>query len=180
MSQFEFIFVLISIIAGLALAQLLSGMTRPPRNSAGQIDIAHVAFSTATTVLLITVWWATFRWQKYENWTVAEFLLLCSYVSLFYVLAVILSPLRTAELLEFKQIRTKFYAVFAFYCVLEPVVIYIRDGGLAPWYYVPMMVHLFVLSSLGIFLRKEKFDRLFSLWLCLVNISWMFIARFTG
>ena len=98
MSQFEFIFVLISIIAGLALAQLLSGMTRPPRESTGRIDIAHVAFSAGVTVLLITVWWSTFRWQTYETWTVIEFLLLCFYVSLFYVKAVILSPLRASEL----------------------------------------------------------------------------------
>lgn len=180
MSQFEFIFVLISIIAGLALAQLLSGMARPPRTSAGQTDIAHVAFSVATTVLLITVWWATFRWQKYENWTVIEFFLLCGYVSLFYVMAVILSPLRTAELPAFGQIRIKFYAVFAFYCALEPVVITVRDGELSPWYYVPMMIHLLVLSALGIFLRKDIFDRLFSLWLCFVNIAWTWLARFTG
>ncbi len=179
MSQFEFIFVLISIIAGLALAQLLSGLARPPRNSIGRIDIAHVAFSAAITVLLITVWWATFRWQEYENWTFTEFFILCGYVSLFYVLAVILNPLRAAEILEFKQIRTKFYAVFAFYCVLEPVVIYIRDGEFSPWY-VPMMIHLFVLSSLGIFLRKEMFDRLFSFWLFFINTAWTFFARFTG
>ena len=75
----------------------------------------------------MTVRWSTFRWQGYENWTVTEFLLLCGYVSLFYVLAVILNPSRTAEIPEFKLTRTKFYAVFAFYCALEPVVIYIRD-----------------------------------------------------
>jgi hypothetical protein len=180
MSQFEFIFVLISIIAGLALAQLLSGLTRPPRNAAGKTDIAHVAFSAGILILLVTVWWSTFRWQRNENWTVAEFFLLCGYVSSFYVMAVILNPLRAAELPEFGQIRTKFYAVFAFYCVLEPAVIYMRDGELAPWYYVPMMVHLFVLSALGIFLRKEWFDRLFSLWFCIVNIAWAFLARFFG
>ncbi len=180
MSQFEFIFVLISIIAGLALAQLMSGMTRPPRNSAGRIDIAHVAFSAAVTVILMSVWWSTFRWQQYENWTVTEFFLLCGYVSLFYVMAVILSPLRTAELPRFNQVRNKFYAVFAFYCVLEPIVILIRDGELSPWYYVPMMIHFFVLASLGILLRKDMFDRLFSLWLFFVNIAWIFLARFTG
>jgi hypothetical protein len=179
-SQFEFIFVLISIIAGLALAQLLSGMTRPPRTSVGQVDSAHVAFSAAITVLLITVWWSMFRWQTYETWTVAEFLLLCIYVSLFYVMAVILSPLRTAGLPSFEQVRNKFYAVFALYCVVEPVVIYVRDGELAPWYYVPMMIHLFVLSSLGLYLRNAIFDRLYSLWLCFVNIAWIFLARFTG
>ena len=180
MSQFEFIFVLISIIAGLALAKLLSGMARPPRNSVGRLDITHVAFSMATLVLLITVWWSTFRWQGYENWTVSEFFLLCGYVSLFYVFAVILNPSRIADLPEFKQVRIQFYAVFAFYCVLEPVVIYIRDGELAPWYYVPMIIHLFVLSVLGIVLRKDMFDRLYSFWLIAVNIAWIFLARFTG
>ena len=179
-SQFEFIFVLISIIAGLALAQLMAGMTRPPKNSAGRTDIAHVAFSAAMTVILISVWWSTFRWQKYENWTVTEFFLLCGYVSLFYVMAVILSPLRTAELPQFSQVRNKFYVVFAFYCVVEPVVIFVRDGELSPWYYVPMMIHFFVLASLGIFFRKDMFDRLFSLWLFFVNIAWIFLARFTG
>ena len=180
MSQFEFIFVLISIIAGLALTQLLSGMTRPPRNSDGRIDITHVVFSVGVTVLLITVWWSTFRWQTYETWTVVEFLLLCFYVSLFYVKAVILSPLRIAELPTFEQIRVKFYAVFALYCVVEPVVIHLRDGELAPWSYLPMMVHFFALASLGIYLRNAMFDRLYSLWFCFVNIAWIFIARFTG
>jgi hypothetical protein len=180
MSQFEFIFVLISIIIGLALAQLLAGMVRPPKNSAGRLDITHFAFSAAITVLLITVWWATFRWQGYENWTIAEFFLLCGYVSWFYVMAVILSPLRTTELPEFRLIRAKFYAVHAFYCLFEPAVIYVRDGELAPWYYVPMMAHLFVLSVLGLFLRSDKFDRLFAFWLCFVNVAWSFIARFSG
>ena len=180
MSQFEFIFVLISIIAGLALAQLLSGMTRPPRNSVGRIDITHVAFSAGVTVLLITVWWSTFRWQTYENWTVVEFLLLCVYVSLFYVKAVILSPLRSAELPAFEHIRGKFYAVIALYCVVEPIVIQIRDGELAPWFYVPMIVHFFVLAILGIYLRNAMFDRLYSLWFFFVNTVWIFLARFTG
>ena len=180
MSGFEFVFVLISIIAGLALAQLLSGLARPPKNSRGQTDIAHVAFSAATIMLLITVWWATFRWQKYEVWTFTEFFILCGYVSMFYVMAVILSPLRTAELPEFSQVRTRFYSVFAFYCLLEPMVIYIRDDELAPWYYVPMMIHLFALSCIGIFARRDMFDRVFSIWLCFINILWTFLARFTG
>lgn len=179
MSQFEFIFVLVSIIAGLALAQLLSGLTRPPRNVNGQIDIAHVAFSASTTLLLIVVWWATFRWQAYENWTFTEFFLLCGYVSLFYLLAVILNPLRSAELPEFKLIRTKFYVVFAFYNVLETLVIYVRDGGFSPLY-LPMVAHLFVLSLLGIYLRKDMFDRAYSLWLVFMTTAWAFFARLTG
>lgn len=180
MSQFEFIFVLISIIAGLALAQLLSGMTRPPRNSEDRIDITHVAFSVGVTVLLVTIWWTTFRWQSYEVWTVVEFLLLFFYVSLFYVKAVILSPLRIVEIPTFEQIRGRFYAVIALYCVVEPVVILLRDGELTPWTYVPLMVHFFALSIIGIYLRNAMFDRIYSFWFCFINIAWIFLARFTG
>ncbi len=179
MSQFEFIFVLISIIAGLALAQLLSGLARPPRSPDGQLDVAHVAFSLSTTLLLFVVWWATFRWQTYENWTFTEFFLLCAYVSLFYVLAVILSPLRSADVPEFKLVRTKFYAVFASYGLLEILVIYVRDGSFSPWY-LPMIVHLSVLSLLGIYLRRDLFDRVFSLWLVFLNVAWGFLARLSG
>ncbi|MEE4175338.1 MAG: hypothetical protein V2I57_13880 [Xanthomonadales bacterium] len=180
MSQFEFIFVLISIIAGLALAQLLSGMTRPPKDADGKVDITHVAFSAGVTVLLVTVWWSTFRWQSYAPWTVVEFLLLCGYVSLFYVKAVILSPLRTAETPAFELIRNKLYGVFVLYCLVEPIVILVRDGELAPWYYLPMMIHLLILSVIGMVLRNAMFDRFFSFWFLIVNIAWIFFARFTG
>lgn len=81
-----------------------------------------MAFSAGVTVLLITVWWSTFRWQSYETWTVVEFLLLCFYVSLFYVKAVILSPLRTADLPAFEQIRGKFYAVRSTADPLRPLI----------------------------------------------------------
>jgi hypothetical protein len=133
-----------------------------------------------TTVLLITVWWSTFRWQSYETWTVAEFLLLCFYVSLFYIKAVILNPLGTSELPTFEQVRSRFYAVFILYCLVEPVVIYVRDGQLSPWYYTPMMLQFFVLAAVGIVWRNLMLDRLYSLWFCLVNVVWIFLARFTG
>jgi hypothetical protein len=179
-SQFEFIFVLISIIAGLALAQLMSGMTRTPRTPDDKIDVTHLLFSAGTIVLLITVWWSTFRWQSYEAWTVVEFLLLCFYISLFYVKAVILSPLGASQMPTFEQIRGRFYSVVALYCVVEPIVIQLRDGTLAPWFYIPMMLQFFILAGIGIYLRNSFYDRLYSLWFLLVNLAWIFLARFTG
>ena len=178
MSQFEFIFVLISIIAGLALSQLLASLARPPRDSRGRVDITHIAFTISTIILLITVWWATFRWQKFEAWTFTEFFLLCCYISVFYIWAVILNPLRTTAQPSFTQVRNKFYGVLILYCVLEPLVIHIRDGEFSPWY-IPMIVHIFIFSVLGISLRKEMFDRVLSIWLVVLNTGWTFLARFT-
>ena len=150
MSKFEFIFVLISIIAGLAVTHLLSGLTRAGRGTEGKIDIAHVAFSIATVVLLITVWWTTFRWESYENFTFAEFSLLCGFIFTFYIMAVILYPGQSAVVPPFSEIRSKFYATFILYCAIEIVVVYVRDGSFSPWYYLPMVIHLIVLSGAGI------------------------------
>ena len=180
MSRFEFIFVLVSIIAGLALAHLLSGLTRSRRGPERKIDIAHVAFSFAIIVLLITVWWATFRWEDYENWTFIEFSLVCGYISLFYVMAVILYPSQSAVVPQFSDVRMRFYATFVFYCVVEIAVNYIRDGFFSPWYYLPMMIHLIALSGAGLILRRKRFDQGFAVWLCVLNFSWPFIARMTG
>lgn len=180
MSRFEFIFVLDSIIAGLALAQLLSGLTRYRRSPSGGIDFAHLMFSLSIVLLLITVWWATFRWEEYEHWTYDEFVLLCGYFSLFYVIAVILYPTQSPDVPQFSEIRTRFYLVFIVYCVWEPVVMYVRDGTLAPWYYLPMMVHLVVLSGIGLVVRKVRFDQIFATWLFLVNFAWPFLARMAG
>ncbi len=131
-------------------------------------------------MLLITVWWATFRWEDYENWTFIEFSLVCGYISLFYVMAVILYPSQSAVVPHFSDVRMQFYAEFVFYNVLEPAVNYIRDGVFSPWYYLPMMIHLILLSGAGMLLQRNRFDAVFAVWLCLVNFSWPFFARLTG
>ena len=65
MSRFEFIFVLISIVAGLALTRLLSGLTQSLKRSEREIDIAHVLFSLGIVVLLFSIWWNSFRWDAH-------------------------------------------------------------------------------------------------------------------
>jgi len=180
MSRFEFIFVLISIILGLALTQLLSGMTRSIQKSERKFDFAHIFFSFAVVILLITVWWATFRWEHHQPWTFPDFALLCVYMSWFYVMTMILYPANLQVVPRFSEIRIRFYGAFIVYCLLEIPVMIVRDGTLEPWYYLPMMVHLVVLSGLGMLLRRDRFDTVLAGWICLVNIAWPFAARMTG
>jgi hypothetical protein len=137
-------------------------------------------FSFSVISLLVTVWWATFRWEHHEPWTFPDFALLCVYMSWFYVMTMILYPANQQSVPRFNQIRTRFYAAFIIYCLLEIPVMIVRDGTLSPWYYLPMMIHLIVLSTLGIVLRRDKFDSVFAGWLCLINIVWPFAARMTG
>ncbi len=180
MSRFEFIFVLISIVAGLALTRLLSGLTQSFRRSERGLDIAHVLFSLAIVTLLFSIWWNSFRWEGREVWTYLEYSLLCVYMSMFYVLAAILHPLNSPVVPRFDEIRTPFYVVLVLYTFVEMLIVYVRDGYLSPWNYLPLVIHLIVLAGIGLFLRNRRFDQLFAAWYLFINIAFQVIARLMG
>ncbi len=180
MSRFEFIFVLISIVAGLALTRLLSGLTQSIRRSERGLDIAHVLFSLAIVTLLFSIWWNSFRWEGREVWTYLEYSLLCVYMSMFYVLAAILHPLNSPVVPRFDEIRTPFYVVLILYTFVEMLVVYVRDGYLSPWNYLPLVFHLAALAGIGLFLRNRRFDQLFAAWYLFVNFAWQSFARMVG
>jgi hypothetical protein len=179
-SRFEFIFVLISIVAGIALTQLLSGLPRSLRPAEGKVDIAHVLFSLATILLLMAVWWNSFRWEQSEAWTFVEYSLIFVYISIFYVMAAILHPTHSSAVPKFNEVRTQFYVVFFLYNFVEILVVYVRDGYLSPWGYLPLPVHLGVLAGTGIFLRNRRFDQFFGAWYLLITIAFEFSARLAG
>ena len=180
MSRFEFIFVLISIVAGLALTRLLSGLTQSFRRSERGLDIAHVLFSLGIVVLLFSIWWNAFRWEGREVWTYLEYSLLCVYMSMFYVMAAILHPLNSPVVPRFDELRTPFYVVFIVYNFIEMLIVYVRDGYLSPWNYLPLVIHLIVLAGIGLFLRNRRFDQLFAAWYLFTTIAFQFAARLMG
>jgi hypothetical protein len=179
-SRFEFIFVLISIVAGIALTQLLSGLPRSLRPAEGKVDIAHVLFSLATIVLLMGVWWNSFRWEQYEAWTFVEYSLIFVFISLFYVMAAILHPKHSSAVPKFNEVRSQFYVVLCLYTFVEILVVYVRDGYLSPWGYLPIPVHISVLAGIGILLRNRRFDQFFGAWSLLTNTAFEFSARLAG
>lgn len=179
MSRFEFLFVLISIVAGLALTRLLSGLTRSFGRSEKNQELEHVVFSLAIIVLLFGVWWNSFRWEDREVWTYLEYSLLCVYMSMFYAMAAILHPLNSAGVARFDDIRAPFYVALILYQFVELLVIYVRDGY-ASTNYLVLILHLNVLAGVGIFLRKRKFDQLLAVWLLLTAVAWQSLFRWLG
>jgi hypothetical protein len=180
MSRFEFIFVLISIVAGLALTRLLSGLTQSLRPSERRLDIAHVFFSLGTIVLLFGIWWNSFRWEGREVWTYLDYSLLCVYMSMFYAMAAILHPLNSPVIPRFDEIRTQFYVVLILYTMVEILVVYIRDGYFLTMDYWLLVIHILVLAGIGMFLRNRRFDQIYAAWYLLVNFAWQTFARMFG
>jgi hypothetical protein len=179
MSRFEFIFVLISIVAGIVLTQLLSGLTRSLRQAGRNVDIAHAIFTLATIALLHGVWWSSFRWEEHQTWTYLEYSLIFVYISMFYVMAEILHPRTSTVEPRFDEIRFPFYVVLIFYTSFEPVIVYVRDGNL-PFIYLSMIILFSAMAIIGLFLRDRRFDRFFAALYLLVNVAFQFAARLFG
>jgi hypothetical protein len=150
MSQFEFIFVLVSIVLGLALTRLLDGLSRVLQNKVRHrdVDLVHLGFSIAVVVLLLIVWWALFRWRDETGWSFPTYLVIVVHMASFYALSAILFPDRDSDVPDFEEIRTGLYVVLAANSLLEILHTYVLGKLFTPWYYLPVTaISLYCVSS---------------------------------
>ena len=118
MTQFEFIFVLVSIILGLGLANLFSGISRRLQQPWRVLDGVHLAFSFVAVLSMFVVWWGMYRWQGHEQFEFDAFLIIALYTSAFYAMSVVLYP-RDGSLRTFEKVRKPFYITVILYALLE-------------------------------------------------------------
>ena len=181
MSQFEFIFVLVSIVLALALTRLLDGMSHVLRNRLRNqnIDTVHLAFSVAVVVLLTIVWWALFRWDSDSAWSYPKYLVIVLHMASFYALSTILYPGREADLPDFEQIRSSFYVVFGANTLLEILHTYLLEALFTPWYYLLITGFLVVLCLVGLVAQRRQADFLIAWSFVAIFVVWPFVARYT-
>ena len=181
MSQFEFIFVLVSIVLALALTRLLDGLSHVLQSKLRhqKIDAVHLIFSIAVLALLIIVWWALFRWDKTSAWNYPKYLVIILHMASFYALSAILYPVREKQVPSFAQIRSSFYIVLAINTLLEIWHTYMLGALFTPSYYLPITVFLAVLCVVGLILRRQRADLIIAWIFFAVFVVWPFVARYT-
>lgn len=117
MSDFEYISVLLSIILGLAITQLLSGIARLIRDGRRLAPAWWVMVIVATLLLAdFQVWWASFEWRHIQGWNFFNYAAFMVLPMLLYLLAYLVLPenlrLDGRELAdEFIQRRRMFYGI---------------------------------------------------------------------
>lgn len=92
MSVFEHLSVYISIVIGLAVAQLLSGVVRTISNAHSRPYWVHLAWVFNVLCLITYYWWFTFDWEARTTWTYQLFLFVFGYAMVMYMLALTLVP----------------------------------------------------------------------------------------
>lgn len=133
MSDFEYISVLLSIILGLGITQLLSGIARLVRDGRALAPAWWLMVIVATLLLAhFQVWWVSFGWRTVQTWTFFGYAAFMILPMLLYLLAYLILP---ADLLldgrewvqEFLARRRAFYVIVA----LVPVASFFQQGMLA-------------------------------------------------
>jgi hypothetical protein len=116
-SAFEYITVLISIILGLGITQILTGIADLIHQSKRvKIYWPHALWVIVVLILHVQDWWTTFDLRSFESWSLPLFLFIMVYPVVLFVLARLLFPFGLQEgVIDLKEFYYENYRkIFAF------------------------------------------------------------------
>ena len=175
MTEFEFIAVLLSIIFGLGLANLLSGMLQAFLKR--ELTDTRLAWSIVVGTIVLLDWWMLFRWNDHSDWRFHEFLYLVAWSTVHYLMAVSLFPYRFlteySEELQRKFLLSSVLATVAL-DIGEKIV---RGKLFEPWYYLILMLFVAVLTALPLAIPKTSVMRACGWLLAVCLLAWSLIER---
>ena len=119
MDQFEYLSVLVSIIVGLGITHLLTGVGRFLGGpDAPRVFGIHVAWTVNLILYQSFFWWFTFKWADQATWTFGLFVFVLGYAILLFLLTVILYPVEIQPGFDFRahfhRRRRWFFYLLAF------------------------------------------------------------------
>lgn len=133
MSSFEFLSVLISVVVGLAIANMLNGIGRLIyRFKDLKMSVSFVAWSVFLFLYLVIYWWTVvFGWQEWEHWNLLVFLFILIYGVLLFLLSVVLFPTELPDSWEpgehLIKMRRWFFGIFAILIGVEVMDSWLKD-----------------------------------------------------
>lgn len=177
MTQFEFIFVLVSIILGLGLANLFSGIAKRLQQPWPKLDGIHLAFSFGAVLTIFVVWWGMYRWKEHAQFEFDAFLIIALYTSVFYAMSVVLYP-RGGLLRTFNEVRKPFYSTVALYALLE-VPYYEVGEFIRPSYYWYSWISIGLFIA-AIWIRRKALDAILAAYWFALWGGWWFLTKLPG
>jgi hypothetical protein len=175
MSKFEFIAVLLSIIFGLGLTNLLTGMLQAFLRR--ELTDTRIAWSILIGNILLLDWWIFFRWSDHVDWRFHEFVYLTIWATVHYMMAASLYPFKL--LTEYsEELQRKF--VLGSVLVMSTMDIgenYIRGSILDPWYYLPWMFYVMAWTALPLLVSKPWAMRVSGWVLAMSVFIWSVVVR---
>jgi hypothetical protein len=137
-SAFEYVAVLISIVLGLGIAQVLTGIADLVHQSKRvTLYWPHVLWVIVILLLHVQDWWVTFDLRQHEPWRLPTFLLVMTYPITLFILARLLFPFGTQEgTINLKDFYYENYRKIFVFASLLPLLsmldaVVVRQGDIA-------------------------------------------------
>jgi FtsH-binding integral membrane protein len=184
MSDFEFLSVLISIIIGLGLTHLISGLGHMLYfRKKSRVDIEHLLWCVVTFFLLVVNWWVALLWRDFEPWNFTIFFTMVLWTISMYIMGLALFPPQDKEAIDYRQLmadnRRWFLATFVTMVTLDVIVSYIRRHGDMDPLYVSYIIPYIFFSLVGIFVKSRKYHLTLAWYVAVTLVGWSFGIRQT-
>jgi hypothetical protein len=179
MEPFEYICVLTSIVAGLAVARLVGGigqLIQTWRRTPGYW--VHALWMVNTLMTVIISWWVQYRWRTIEHWTLFLVLwLLVAPINLYLASALLFPNEQEGEPItswreHYYDHRRGFFLLIAANFGLDLVDTLLKGWDrlllLGPLYYGSMAMFL-LLGSIAAFTRSVKYHSVFAIFYFIYN-----------
>ena len=103
MDPYEYLTIFVSVILGLAVVHLLSGVSLILDTRVRErVDWIHAVWTANVFVTTLLVWWFNFSLTAIQEWTLPHFLNLVAYSVVLYLMSGLLYPVRGAEIIDFR------------------------------------------------------------------------------
>jgi len=174
--------VLFSMILGLGVARLLSGVARivqHPREY--KVYWVHLLWAVFLFLYLIHFWWREYRLQVVQQWTFPLYFFIAIYAVLLFLLCVLLFP---EEMADYDGFKAYFYSrrrwIFSLMTIL-----FVADfadtlikgsaylQSLGPIYYIRAALYI-LLSAVAIKIANERFHATFAIFATAYEILLIF------
>jgi hypothetical protein len=142
MTPFEYITVLISIILGLGITQIISGIADLIHNSERvRLYLPHLLLVLLVFFLHVQEWWAIYDLKSHQAWRLPVFLFVSLYPINLFILARILFPTGiTDSVIDLKKFYFDNYRKFYFFILLLAAVSAVEN----------VLIHNYPISSQGL------------------------------
>jgi hypothetical protein len=182
MNEFEFVAVLISIVIGLGIAHLLSGAAQAiHERKRARLDSVHAVWTVSVFLVMVLNWWVLFTWRTHEVWTFDVFLLLILWAVALYLLVVFLYP-PGKDIGEtwggvYESNRRWFLSTYAAMSLLDIAITAVRGDLFDPPAYLPLAGHYFVLTAIGVFVRRRSYHKFLAWYILCSGLLWSLVVR---
>lgn len=150
MTPFEYITVLISIILGMGITQLVTGIADVVHQwNKTKLYWPHLIWVGFVFFLHIQDWWETYALQTHASWRLSTFLFVVLYPINLFILARLLFPIANSNTVDFKQFYFSNYRRFFLWVIILSLLAIANNLAISDYTWMDQMAPTALVLTLG-------------------------------